>query len=314
MVASLKPGPNTILALEVLAASSALLEPPTDELPDKAPPSVADQQSMIRMAQNYVTLTLHHLPNLLATRVTRSFDDTPPVVSGSGWAPTNTQLHSAGTFAQEITYRDGREAFTHSPERGGEQTQSQSPPGLTSWGEFGPLLAIILIDSSHGHVSWSHWEQTAAGLAAVFHYEVPKAASHYVVDFCCVRNSAVPSSIVASLSDRNDPSNAYHGTPGYHGSLYLDPISGTILRITLDTDLKGSDPITRSATSVQYVSVEIGGKNYVCPARSIVISSTHSHFDGELIDRTILRINEVSFTNYRRFGSAARVITVSPAQ
>ena len=30
--------------------------------------------------------------------------------------------------------------------------------------------------------TWSHWENTAAGVVAVFHYEVPKTASHYEID------------------------------------------------------------------------------------------------------------------------------------
>jgi len=36
-------------------------------------------------------------------------------------------------------------------------------------------------------VTFSHWEQTPAGLAAVYRYSVPKAASHYTVNYCCYR-------------------------------------------------------------------------------------------------------------------------------
>jgi hypothetical protein len=314
LVASFKPGPETLLALNLHADYSAFLEPPAEELPEMAPPSAAEQQSMMKSALNFVAVTLGQLPNLMATRVTRSFDDTTPRDTRSSGVPQSIHLHPAGTFTQEITYRNGRESFSHVSGDSTDHEQDKSPPGLTSWGEFGAVLAIILTDASRGKLSWSHWERTSTGLEAAFRYEVPKKASHYDVDFCCVRDPKVPSSIVANLGDTQDPSNAYHGTPGYHGFLYLDPATGAILRIALDTELRSSDPITRSAVSVQYRLVEIGGKNYICPARSVAISSTRSQFEGDLIGKTIHRINEVSFTNYHRFGSTLRIIPNPPAQ
>jgi hypothetical protein len=63
---------------------------------------------------------------------------------------------------------------------------------------------------------------------------------------------------------------------------------------------------------VQYGPVEIGGKSYICPVHSIAISLTKSHSGGEKSDREVLRINEVSFTDYHRFGSTSRIITNVP--
>jgi hypothetical protein len=109
-------------------------------------------------------------------------------------------------------------------------------------------------------------------------------------------------------------SDSYHGTPSYHGNLYLDPATGAVLRVTVESNLKPSDPITRAALSVQYGPVEIGGNRYICPVHSIAISSTKSHAKGDMSDMEILRLNEVSFTDFHRFGSTSRIIIDGPTQ
>jgi hypothetical protein len=109
-------------------------------------------------------------------------------------------------------------------------------------------------------------------------------------------------------------SDSYNGTPSYHGNLYLDPATGAVLRVTVESDLKPSDPIMRAAISVQYAPVEIGGKSYICPVHSIAISLTKSYAKGDMSEREILRINDVSFTDYHRFGSTVRLLPDQPAQ
>ena len=309
-----KPGPKTVLSLKLLADSSAFLEPPAGELLDKAPPTAVEQRDMMKSAINFVAVTLRHMPDFLATRLTESYDNSPLSVTHSGWAP-HTDLHPAGSFSHHITYRNGEEVLDRQPGSSGAKPMNESSPeGLTSIGEFGSALGVILSDASKGILKWSHWEQTAAGQVAVFHFEVPPAASHYWVNYCCVRSSPNDASGGVGLYAGLEDANSYHGTPGYHGNLYLDPATGDILRITLESELKASDPITRAAISVQYGPVEIGGKSYICPVHSIAISLTKSHAGGDKSDREILRINEVSFTDYHRLGSTSRIITEVPAQ
>lgn len=299
-------GPKTRESLHLLADSSAFLNPPVSELPIKTAPDSAEQQKMMNAAVSFVATTFRHLPDFLALRETESFDNSPLTVTHSGWAPANAALHLSGKFQQEITYRGGREVGIHSVTNTGVDTrQGTSPPGLASTGEFGPVLATILRDASKGTVSWSHWEQTPAGLAAVFNYKVPGPASHYEVDFCCVRGSEDAKGYSGESSDGD---NSYRGTPAYHGSLFIDPISGSILRITLEPELNADGPIMRSAIAVSYGPVEIGGKSYICPVHSIAISLARTRLGGDLSDRTILRINQVRFTNYHRFGSSVRIV------
>lgn len=297
ITASAQPGPETVQALELLADASALLAPPADEIPAAARPAMAAQRAMYTGALNYVVKTLQRLPDFLATRETRSFNDSPTVVGHSGYAPV-TPMHAAGTFQREITYRDGKEVL-EAEEAAAKKTPA--PVGLTTWGEFGPVLAIILTDSLKGRVTWSRWEDGANGRVGVFHYEVPKAASHYHVDFCCAWQDSG-----AALLE-------YHGTPGYHGELYLDPASGAIERVTLEAELGETEVVRKAAISVEYGPVDIGGTTYICPTRSVAISQDMNR-PGKTIGGAmpVTRVNETRFTGYHRFGSTVRILAGTP--
>ena len=311
-VTEFKPGPKTIGALEMLADLSSFLAPPADWLPSTNPPDVAKQRAMMTAAAAYVANTLQHLPNFLAMRTTRSFDDSPLIISENGSAPRHTDLHLAGTFRQQITYREGHEVLEDPvPVDGTKRAHTSGSAGLSSWGEFGQVLAVILTDSMKGQMTWSRWEQTSSGTAAVFDFEIPSNASHYLVDYCCVRRTEGPDPNHPWMANVKTP-NSYRGTPGYHGALYLDPNSGAILRVTLQTELKSSDPITRSDMTVLYGPVEIGGRTCICPVKSVAISSALTGLETELKEWMVLRVNDVTFTDYHRFGSSARILPFAP--
>ena len=298
---ALHPGPHSGEALRLLADSSAFLDPPRAEIPARAEPSIAEQQAMLNAAIHFVAVTLKRLPDFFATRTTQSFDDLPMEVTHSGWVPGGT-LHADGTFSQEITFRHGKEVVGARQANGKPAILS----GLTSTGEFGPLQAVILRDIAHGTMLWSHWETTPAGVVGVFQYKVPEEQSHYEVDYCCVRSyegptnySPVPGGIA----------NAYHGKPGYHGTLSIDPETGAIVRVTLEALLKGSDPITDGGVAIDYGLVTIeGDKSYICPVQSVAISETRSQIAGDFAPRMVKRINEVAFTDYHRFGATVQMV------
>jgi len=301
MTTALQVGPKSAQALDLLADSSALLAPPAAELPTAYQPDVAMQRAILDGAINFVVKVLRHLPDFLATRTTQSFDDNPFVIGHSGYAPV-TNLRPVGTFSRLITYRDGHEVADSAVASASAKPQAVAgPAGLSTSGEFGPVLAIVLSDAAKGKISWTRWEMTSAGKAAVFHYEVPKAASHYYVDYCC------------AWDPTNDNPLTYHGTPGYRGELYVDPSTGAVLRITLEAELNGSNVISYAAISVQYGSVDIGGITYMCPVHSVAISSAFDRQGKTMGGVTpVRRINEVSFTNYHRFGSSSRILAATP--
>ncbi|MFP5230471.1 MAG: hypothetical protein ACLGXA_22875 [Acidobacteriota bacterium] len=299
---TLHPGPKTHDTLRLLADASAFLEPPPDEMPVRPAPSLPEQQAMIDRAVRFVAVTLSRLPDFFATRTTRTFDNLPPIVLHAGSVRAE-EMQPDGVFSQEITFRDGKEVLGH------RLTKRFSgvgffPAGLTSTGEFGPLPAIILHDSAHGRVAWSHWETTLTGVVAVFQYMIPHGKSHYEVNYCCVKgvddlSTALPTGMA----------NAYHGRPGYHGTFSVDPDTGALVRITLEALLKASDPITDGGVAIDYAPVPIeGDKSYICPVHSVAISVTRSLMPGEVEPHMVRRINDVEFTDYHRFRATVKMV------
>ena len=293
-------------ALRVLADRSALLDPPPSEQPDRAAPTATQQKEMLEATRAYVFKTLTHLPNFFATRKTSRFYGIPPELNQTG-KPIDVGLHPRGSYSREITYRDGKEVLDpmrarapygrSSPtDEGGVARWSYS--GLESWGEFGPEPAVILLDSDNGTIAFHHWEQNPHGMVAVYRFSVPEQDLHYEVNYSC------------------NGSNSFHAQPAYHGSLAIDPDSGAILRITLQADSKPDDPISHVASVIEYGPVEIGGRTYICPLRSLAFSVEQSngcavggHYRSQVQP---MLLNRSSFTDYHRLGSTSRIIPDSP--
>jgi hypothetical protein len=318
LTAQLALGAQAALALRLLADQSAFLNPPNSELLPTAAPDDAAQQRMLDAARNYVTQTLTRLPNFLATRTTNRYDDTPKAINGNEW-PVRAGLHLVDSSSREISIRD--EQDMHASAKGSAFWQPQG--GMVSGGEFGTTLGMILTDTVKGKVIWDHWERTAAGAAGVFHYSVPKAASHYEV----IGLQKPPKSLGAagtpnggsrgtSGSARGGASNAslVRVTPGYHGSLWLEPATGTILRVTVEADGKDQGPFRRADILVQYGPVQIGGSRFICPLRSIALSEAFLAAGDLAEEEPTQWLNETLFTSYHRFGSSVRLLKDTATQ
>lgn len=315
ITANLKPGKKAAQALQLLADKSAFLEPPAGEIPNKAAPDIPEQVRLFRGAVDFASVTLEKLPDFLATRTTYSFDDAVIHVITTEYNKTDVVgggvLNETGEFRRQIAFRAGAEVNVDvAAGQSKVENPGGTPLGLTTFGEFGPLLGIIMADSAKGQVSWSHWEETRAGLAAVFKFSVPQEASHYTVDFCCV--FSVPfldSSDAKQNGVDSDMPTPFHATLGYHGFIYLDSETGAVLRMTVEADLHGDEPMSRLGAWVEYGPVEIGEKSYLCPVRSTAFTVLHAGPRGE---PGLTRLNEVTFTNYHRFGSTARILPATP--
>lgn len=347
--ASLSPGPKTALALELLADRSAFLDPPASELPAAASPDAASQQRMIEAARGYAVQTLSRLPNFFATLTTYRFDDSPQSPAPGEW-PVRLGMHAVGTSSREITFRDGRDSRDPAEASASAKPIEQSA-GLTTRGEFGSILVLMLIDTAKGKMAWSHWEQTPSGLVGVFHYSVPKSASHYEVSYCCI----VPQQIIEGpsaggrgrraemgpqmLSNQSATGDAYpfQKTPGYHGTLSIDPSTGAILRITLEAELNPGDPLLRAATMIEYAPVPIGNRSFICPVRSLALTMTEyggqaSREPGDTAAsrneavndawadpatrptfKPTVHLNKTTFTSYHRLGTELRIVTNAAA-
>jgi len=286
------PGDNSRQALTVLADSSAFLAVPAAEIPPNPVPDPASQRQIMSLVVNYVSRTIHQLPNFFATRETSRFEDRPQATFS--YLP----LHYVGKSKRSVVYRNGLELADPDSAKPGKHPSSDQ--GLISWGEFGPVLSTVLLDAARSKLVWSHWEQGATGPVAVFSYEVPSQKSHYEVQAC---------GVTTDVAECNFKERA-----GYHGEMTVDPATGVILRLTVDAELALGDPLNRAAIMVEYSAVDIGGKEVICPRRSVALSQMDyahtSHMGHSVLDKNPqqTRVNDVAFEQYRELRGEARIL------
>jgi VWFA-related protein len=278
-------------ALVALADASTFLNPPASEISTDAPPDHNAQQRMTSLALEYLNKTLPNLPNFYATRTTVHYQETPPFEKGD--AKISYQpLHIADTVKDTVLYRNGNEVVES--DTGKHKQRKADEPYLVTWGTFGPLLrgAMDKIFVAPGSLSWRRWEKGAGKSLAVFGYVIPEEKSSYRTGGCCLPDG--------------DGTIAFHHRAGYHGEIAIDPTTGAILRLELIFDLKSTTPDIRSAVMIEYGPVEIAGKSYICPVRSLSISRGRSV--AVLSETLNAREKTQWYESFRTYGPYATVL------
>ena len=310
------PGKHTREALLALVDASAFLELPSSDIPAIEKPDAETRKQIFLRAIEYSKTTIHRLPDFSARRSTTHFDDVSPIQKllneylvdrrnghkdtvlppGALAANGSPRMRIGERSSIVVTYRDGHEVVDG--EAGNHGKSELHGAGLTTFGEFGPILSVVIADITHGKLYWGHWEQGATGLQAVFRYEVPQEISHYTVLF---RAGEKPQ------------------TPAYHGEIAVDPANGTILRVALVSQLIAPEAVETS-TLVEYSSVAIGNGTYICPVRGVALSRvpgstvqlTSPDDEGRPASYATIPpqtlVNDVSFTEYHVFHGDVRVL------
>lgn len=299
-------GARTREALMKLSDEVAFLEPPAIDVLRDPPPDSETQEKMLALAMDYVRTTIGRLPNFYATRSTTHFEGTPEQQSIFSFARNLGQvvnqtrdleqtggtkwLQSEGTSSVTVTYRDGREV-NNSTQTEKNAKEGRAIDGLTTVGEFGPILAVVMGDSAQaGQVTWARWEQGTSDPIAVFRYSVPQQDSHYSVD--------IPAG--AKVEDIR---------PAYHGEIAIDPATGAILRVNIIADLAQPHQMMRAAIMVEYAPVEIGERTYNCPVHGVAFSKIPSASAKSDAVEVQTQLNDVVFTSYHLFGSESHILT-----
>jgi hypothetical protein len=290
-------------ALLALADLSAFLDPPPAEIPTLDAPDTEAQHRIMTLARTYAGNTTYRMPNFTATKNTIRFEDTPKPEgpTGARYQP----LHFSGKSSTTVFYLGGQEVA-------GSRRNNPDPKAarLDSLGEFGPFLSMVMADVSDNNLTWSHWEQGTVGPQAVFRYEVPRDKSHYEVNYCCVP------------AGDSQPLIPYHQISSYHGEIAVDPSTGTVLRLTVQTEQQHESPLAKTGTLVEYGPIEIDGQSYICPLKSVSLTraSIVPYSDGDPTGKTgrfhgpwQILLNHVAFENYRRFGTESRILTANDA-
>jgi VWFA-related protein len=294
-----KYGKKTERALTMLADASAFLPPPVAEISTEAAPDVNTQQHLISLAADYLQQILPKLPNFFAERTTARYQETS-VFDAVNRRVEHEPMLPVESFKETILYRNGEEVADTGA--GKRKKRNAKDPYLITYGTFGPVLGFVHdAIAAPGVLTWSRWEQGPSGLRAVFRYRVPAEKSLYTQRGCCLPDG--------------EGTTAFERWAGYHGEIAIDPSSGAILRLQAEAEIAHFPPVSRSDIMISYGPVEIGGKSYICPQRSVSIVRMRSiAILGEWDEgfRTYgpwaTLVNDITYRGYHMFRGESRMM------
>ena len=278
-------------ALLAVADASTFLDPPKEELPDKAVPSAAEQRDIASRAVVYLKDAIPKLPNFYAKRFTTSFKAVRSTYDMN--LRTGDEVwRNAGKFKAMVLYRDGKEEV---------RSEGAEERHLITRGTFGPILSTVIVDAARSSTEWARWEERPSGPMAVMKFRVLKKQSHYQVSYPTAMNGDGELSGMAPTA--------------YHGEIGIDPKSGAILRLVLEADPESGSAMHRADIMVEYGAVTIGGQAYTCPVRGVSISVGEQH---RLVNeegvasvpdlREMTWLDDVVFRDYHVFRSEMRIV------
>jgi hypothetical protein len=126
------------------------------------------------------------------------------------------------------------------------------------------------------------------------------------VQFCCITEGI--------NNDGTLNKSVFKEIVSYHGEIAFDPASGAIFRINMEADLPAGELVSKAGMLVEYGPVEIAGKKYICPTRSVSILQAHTAQQSGMISKEHYKgspktfLNDVAFGQYRRFGTETRIL------
>jgi hypothetical protein len=289
-------------SLEMIADESTFLDPPSAEISADPPPDQVEQQRILSAAADYLSRAIPKLPDFFATRTAIFYREAAPY-PGLNTTDMPEPLHSEQQSKETVLYSKGEEVVSSAlPDTG---TGGQP---LQTYGTFGPILNVLeFLLKSPGDVTWGWWETSANGRRAVFRYRIAGTPTLDLVG-CCYPNGGKDARIGISS--------------GSHGEFVVDPETGAILRVQTESDLPGFVPTKRSDMMVSYGPVEIGGKTYVVPLRSVNVWRSRSV--ATLLQWNVgfatwgpyeTEMNVFTFDQYHMFRGNARIVPgFKPAQ
>jgi tetratricopeptide (TPR) repeat protein len=334
-----QPGPQTVVQIRVLALESALLPPPPSDPPDTPAPDQATQSAILGRVTNYVAEQFASLPKLTSDKLTLRYQNGEDLVraqngAGShmghtdlGLDPTTQYLRFLGQTSTAIITQGGVELppKTNNQDPGGPNGQI-SPVGP------GPALSTVLREAGPEKMTWLRWESVDGKRLAVFSFAVNRKQSHYQVSYCCfpktenvgthigmtpmgvgLGGGKAPTSENLGTATTFEP---FKTTAGYHGEVFVDPETGTVVRLIVRAELKPTDFIQQEDTRIDYDTVEVGGKAYVVPTRNILLTTmvpSGNSFAKFTTQRTLF---DVSYSNYQpasRVDDQPRATIVPPS-
>lgn len=261
-------GPRTVEALKSLMTATVSLPkavppPPKPQYVPPPSPTSEEQGQVLQDAKEYALHYTARLPDFICTQVTRRYVDPTGLES---WIQQDT-------ITERLSYFDKHEDYKVVLYNSRPVEMSHDKlGGATSSGEFGSVMREIFEPDSETRFEWERWGTLRGRRMHVFSYRVQQSRSKY-----SIYSEEVKQRIIAA----------------YHGLIYVDRESSSILKITLQTeDIPAGFPVREVNLSLDYDHVSISDRDFTLPLKAVLTSRQGAKF---------LNRNEVEFRMYRKF-------------
>lgn len=240
----------------------ALLACPAGKPAQTDSPDEAEQKRILEAIEDYADQYIAALPNFICDQITRQYH--------AGKKPDHWR--KGDVLTSRLLYANGHE------QRNLELVNDKPVrPGMRPWrvpletqGEFGILVGSIFSPGSQASVSFKGWDTVRGTRVAVFAFAIDAQHSKMTLSSDDLVKVTLP----------------------YHGTVYGNPQTGAILRITdSETNLPKELRTEKISRVVDFDNVSIAGKTYLLPVQASIWMTT---------DANNLR-NELEFRNYRKF-------------
>jgi hypothetical protein len=230
-------------------------------------PSPADSTAIVELARQKAFHYTQSLPDFECAEVVRR--------SASAGGPNDT-------LTIKLSYTQRAEVHKLLLINGRATDQKyESLEGVTSSGEFGGILRVIFDPAMRATFEWKSWKEIRKHRVATYEYAVSAANSPYYLRH-----------------------QGRHAIVGIHGVVEIDAVSGEVLHLTyICYDIPKELGLTSASTTVDYDFADVGGRNYLLPARSETLMRSPG----------IAQRNRAEFRDYHKF-SADSVVDFGPAK
>lgn len=244
----------------LLAASLTAAESRAQDL--GGTPSGVEQDQILDKMHQYARQYVSSLPNFVCMQQNTQMEA----------GKKSDRWKTGDVLTSRLTFNDGKEQRKLELVNGKQlqEVRKRWRTPLVTEGEFGTLLSRVLGPDSEAAFTWNRWNSLRGRRVAVFDYTVDKAHSTLSLRLSNLAKAIIP----------------------YHGSVYADPDTGAVLRITdTATEIPRSLRTEQISTEIDFDEVAIGGATYLLPTEAVV---------SVLLPRSKVR-NELTFRNYRKF-------------
>lgn len=284
---TLGAGRLTVAALKVLMADSASL--PASSAPEPAPasasvpkvaaapmaaPDPAQQKEILAAITENALNYSDSLPNFICLQVTQRYVDRS---GGDHFVATDK-------IAERLSYFEHKEDYKVISVNDAPVTNRKHEQlgGATSSGEFGTMLREIFEPQSQTEFQWERWGKLRDHIMHVYSFRVRLENSQY--------------HITAEEVNRTV-------TVGYHGLIYADRDSRSVMRITMEADDIPADfPIRSASETLDYDSIAISGEKFILPLK----------VEMQMRDGKSAMKNQAAFRLYNKFGADTSITFDTP--